>query len=195
MMRCPPLFALTVLAALLLAGCAAGNGAKEQAAEAAPLLPVDLVLMPVGDERADRFEDVELNRYVREAAIRVLARKGYQAIPRDAVAHEGQAAARALDEMTGTELAALGPDGASALLFLAITRAEHSYTYGGDDYTVTLSGVVVTPSTRSIVWRDSGSGRTSLGGFLRIFSPRSPAYDAIYQALQHLFHDVPKRTT
>ena len=188
-----PVLAAAVVSALLLASCSTGR--TKSAEEAAPLLPVDLVLMPIGDERADRFEDVEHSRYVRDAAIRVLARKGYQVVPRDELAREGLAAARDLDEMSGAELASLGPANADGLLFLEITRADRGYTFGGEDYSVTLSGVVVSADARSVVWRDRGQGNTSLGGFLRIFSPRSPAYDAIYQALQNLFRDVPKRRT
>ena len=192
MIRTTPRLVVAALALLLVASCSAG---KDVSKDAPPLLPIDLVLMPIGDERPDRFQDVELSRYVRDAAVRVLARKGYQAVPRDELARKGIAAPRDLDQMSGADLAALGPDGADGLLFLAITRADHSYTFGGEDYAVTLSGVVVQPDARRIVWRDSGSGNTSLGGFLRIFSPRSPAYDAIYQALQNLFRDVPKRRT
>jgi hypothetical protein len=188
-----PRLVVAALGLLLVASCSAGRDGASK--DAPPPLPMDLVLMPIGDERPDRFEDVELSRYVRDAAIRVLARKGYQAVPRDEVAREGLAAPRDLDRMSGTDLAALGPAGAEGLLFLAITRADHGYNFGGEDYTVTLSGVVVRPDARRVVWRDSGSGNTNLGGFLRIFSPRSPAYDAIYEALQNLFRDVPKRRT
>ena len=114
---------------------------------------------------------------------------------RDEVERKGLVAPRDLDRMSGADLAALGPPGADGLLFVSITRADRGYTFGGEDYSVTLSGVVVNPDARRVVWRDSGSGNTSLGGFLRIFAPRSPAYDAIYQALQNLFRDVPKRRT
>jgi hypothetical protein len=195
MRRRTPAFAAAVLSALLLAACSTERSTKDGAAEQAPLLPVDLVLMPIGDERPDRFKDVELSRYVRDAAIRVLARKGYQAVPRDELEREGLAAPRDLDEMSGADLAALGPDDADGLLFLSITRANRGYTFGGEDYSIVLTGMVVHPAARSIIWRDSGSGNTSLGGFLRIFAPRSPAYDAIYEALQDLFRDVPRRRT
>jgi hypothetical protein len=156
-------------------------------------LPGSLVLMPVGDARDDRFEDVELSRYVRDAAIRVLGRKGYAAMPRDEIEKEGLSALRKPDDMTASELAALAPPGAEALVFLSVTRVRREYGYGGPQYDVTLSGTIVSPSTQTIIWRGTGSGRTSLGGFLRMLSPSSPAYDAIYEALQHLFRDVPKR--
>jgi hypothetical protein len=149
--------------------------------------------MPVGDERESRFEDVELSRYVRDAAVRVLGRKGYTALPRDEIEKKGLPAPRDIDHMAASDLAALAPPGADGLLFLTLTRVRREYGYGGAQYDVTLSGIVVSPNTRTIVWRGSGSGRTSLGGFLRVLSPSSPAYDAIYEALQHLFRDIPKR--
>ena len=191
--RCS-LAAAAALSTLVLAACATNqnaDGAKGQL-ETLPL-PVELVLMPIGDERAERFENVEISRYVRDAAVRVLAGKGYAAVPRDDVASRGLAAPRDVDKMTGAELAALAPSGASTLLFLTLTRVERGYTYGGDDYAITLSGVVVDAVTKKILWRGIGSGRTSLGGFFRVLSPSSPGYDAVYGALRNLFRTVPKR--
>lgn len=171
----------------------ASSDASTGDSASALLLPASLVLMPVGDERDARFEDVELSRYVRDAAVRVLGRKGYTALPRDEIEKEGLPAPRHIDDMTASDLAALAPPGAEGLLFLTVTRVRREYGYGGEQYDVSLSGILVSPITQTIVWRGSGSGRTSLGGFLRVLSPSSPAYDAIYEALQHLFRDVPKR--
>lgn len=187
------LAAVAALSAILLAACAANRDADSAKGEHEALpLPAELVLMPIGDERAERFEDVELPRYVRDAAVRVLAGKGYAAVPRDDVAKSGLAAPQDIDKMTPAELAALAPNGASTLLFLSLTRVERAYTFGGEDYDVTLSGVVVDAATKKVLWRGMGSGRTSLGGFFHVFSPRGPAYDAIYGALKNLFRTVPK---
>jgi len=184
----------SLVVALAMSACAPRQkGSSGADGEQALDLPASLVLMPIGDAREDRFADVELSRYVRDAAVRVLGRKGYAAMPRDEIEKEGLVAPRKPDEMTASELAALAPPGAEALVFLSIARARREYGYGGPQYDITLSGIIVSPRTQAIVWRGSGSGRTSLGGFLRILSPSSPAYDAIYEALQHLFRDVPKR--
>jgi hypothetical protein len=181
----------SLLFSLLLVGCSAERRSEDEAA--APTLPSDLVLMPVADARESQFEDVELSRYVRDAAVRVLKRKGYTALPRDEMEKEGLAAPRNPQDMAAHELAALAPPGVDNLLFLAVTEVRRGYDFGGEQYDVTLSGVVVDARMKTILWRDTGSGRTSLGGFLRIFAPSSPAYDAIYEALQNLFRDVPKR--
>ena len=183
-----------LVSSLVISACASrqtGSGAVDGAPEL--ILPASLVLMPVGDEREARFEDVELSRYVRDAAVRVLGRKGYTALPRDEIEKQGLPAPRDIDHMVVSDLAALAPPGADGLLFLTLKRVRREYGYGGEQYDVTLSGIIVSPKTRTVVWRGSGSGRTSLGGFLRVLSPSSPAYDAIYEALQHLFRDVPKR--
>ena len=180
-----------LVVALLLSACSAE---KRSVADAPPpSIPTELVLMPVADAREANFEDVEISRYVRDAAIRVLGRKGYTAMPRDELDKEGLAAPRDPASMAASELAALAPPGADHLLFLVVTRVREGYDFGGPEYDVSLSGLVVDASSKTVVWRGSGSGRTSLGGFLRIFAPSSPAYDAIYEALQHLFRDVPKR--
>jgi len=190
----PTLATAGVVAAIILAACSTDRPTDGAEGElAVPPLPAELVLMPISDERAQRFEDVEVSRYVRDAAVRVLARKGYAAVPRDEIAGRGLAAPQNLEEMTASDLAALAPKGADGLLFLSLTRVDRGYTYGGDDYAVSVSGVVVDADTRTIVWRGSGSGRTSLGGFFHVFSPRSPAYDAVYSALKNLFRTVPKR--
>jgi hypothetical protein len=186
----------SLVASLLVSACASRQtGSSGADGEQVLTLPASLVLMPVGDERDARFEDVELSRYVRDAAVRVLGRKGYTALPRDEIEKGGLPAPRHIESMEPGELAALAPPGAEGLLFLSLTRARREYGYGGPQYDVTLSGLIVSPNTKTIIWRGSGSGRTSLGGFLRILSPSSPAYDAIYEALQHLFRDVPKRRT
>lgn len=184
----------SLVASLVTSACAPRQGGSGGAhGEPAIDLPAALVLMPVGDARDDRFEDVDLTRYVRDAAVRVLGRKRYAVVPRDEIEEDGLPALRKPADMTASELAALAPPGAEALVFLSLTRVRQEYGDGGPQYEVTLSGTIVNPSTQTIVWRGTGSGRTSLGGFLRILSPSSPAYDAIYEALQHLFRDVPKR--
>jgi hypothetical protein len=57
---------------------------------------------------------------------------------------------------------------------------------------VVVSGVIVDPTSATIVWRGRGTGATSLGGFLRIFAPQSTAYDAVYEAVRNLLRGLPR---
>jgi hypothetical protein len=76
----------SLVTSLAMSACAPRqSGSTGADGEQALDLPASLVLMPVGDARDDRFEDVEFSRYVRDAAVRVLGRKGYSAIPRDEI--------------------------------------------------------------------------------------------------------------
>lgn len=151
----------------------------------------DLVLMPVGDERPPTPDRIDVSRDVRSASLRILTKKGYAAFARDELAAGGVAAPRGLGKAPPSELAALGPRDAGMLAYVAVTKVEHGYDHGGEKFDVTLTGVIVDPVTSKVLWRDTGSGRTSLGGFMRIFSPQSPSYDAVYAAVKSLFRNLP----
>jgi len=155
-------------------------------------LPAEMVLMPITDERAPEPDVVDVSHDVRSAAVRLLRKRGYVATPRDELEKDGMAAPATLMGATGKDLAALGPRDAGSLVFLAVDRVEESYGYGGEEYRVVVSGIVVDPKTTAIVWRGKGTGTTSLGGFLRIFAPQSTAYDAVYEAVRDLVRSLPK---
>lgn len=179
--------------ALLVAGCAARAPRGPVAPEVAAL-PADLVLMPIGDQRPPAPDTVDVVRDVRTTAIRRLAKKGYTAVARDEVAGGAVAAPRDLETTPAEELAALGPPGAGGLLFIAVRDVQRSYDYAGETFQVILSALIVEPAAERIVWRSTGSGRTSLEGMMRIFTPQSPAYDAVFNAVRSLFSTLPKRS-
>jgi hypothetical protein len=124
--------------------------------------------------------------------VRLLRKRGYVAIPRDEVEKDGVAAPATLVGAAGSDLAPLGPPDAGSLVFLAVDRVDEGYGYGGQEYRVVVTGVIVDPKSAKIVWRGKGTGATSLGGFLRIFAPQSTAYDAVYEAVRDLFRALPK---
>jgi hypothetical protein len=186
--------ALTITAlAFALSGCAGGSRAVADRERSAVVLPASMVLMPVGDERVPSPLDVDPTRDVRTVTLRILGKKGYSVAPRDEIAGGGVAAPASLVGVDGEQLAALGPSDAGALLFISITEVERSYDYSGESFLIELSAVIVDPRSRQIVWRSTGRGRTSLSGFMRIFTPQSRTYDAVYDAVRSLFSTVPKR--
>jgi hypothetical protein len=152
-----------------------------------------MILMPITDERPPKPDAVDVSRDVRSAAVRLLRKRGYVATPRDELEKEGVAAPATLIGASGSDLAALGPRDRGSLVFLAVDRVDESYGYGGREYRIVVSGVIVEASTASIVWRGRGTGSTSLGGFFRILAPQSTAYDAVYEAVRDLFRSLPKR--
>lgn len=189
---------LAVVAVLLLvslSGCVR-RGVDGAVAEGPELvLPAEMVLMPITDERPPEPGSVDISRDVRSTAVRLLRKRGYVAIPRDELYKQGLAAPATLVGVAGRDLAALGPRDAGSLVFLAIDQVQESYGYGGREYRVVISGLVVDPKTSTIVWRGKGTGTTSLGGFLRIFAPQSTTYDAVYEAVRNLLRDLPKART
>ena len=181
-----------LLVAISLAGCAGRDeGAGEEAAQAV-VLPAEMVLMPIIDERPPRPESADVSREVRDSAVRLLGKRGYAVTPRDEFEKGAVAAPTTLIGKTGRELAAIGPRDAGALVFVAIEQVEKGYDYGGDQYRVTLAAVIVDPRSGSIVWRGKGFGTTSLGGFLRILTLRSASYEAVYSAVRNVFRSLPK---
>jgi hypothetical protein len=179
----------------LLCGCAGRRADSGPGAVPTRALPADMVLMPIADERPPGPGSVDISRDVRNVAVRLLRKRGYVATPRDEIVKQGLAAPATLHGVAGKELAALGPSDAGPLVFLAVDRVDEDYGYGGNEYRVLLSGLIVDASTGEIVWRGTGTGWTSLGGFLRIFSPQSTTYDAVYEAVRNLFRSIPKNTS
>jgi hypothetical protein len=151
-----------------------------------------MILMPITDERPPTPGAVDISRDVRTAAVRLLRKRGYVATPRDELEKGGVAAPVTLVGADGADLAARGPRDAGPLVFLAVDRVDESYGYGGREYRVVVSGVIVDPTSAKIVWRGRGTGATSLGGFLRIFAPQSTAYDAVYEAVRNLLRGLPR---
>jgi hypothetical protein len=180
-----------VLVSCSASGCAGRNAAGASAAPAL-VLPTDMVLMPITDERPPQPDAVDISRDVRNASIRLLHKHGYVATPRDELEKEGIAAPTTLNGATGADLAALGPRDAGPLVFVGVDRVDESYGYGGYEYRVVLSAVIVDPTSGKIVWQGTGTGTTSLGGFFRIFSPQSTTYDAVYESVRDLFWPLPK---
>jgi len=178
--------------ALWLGGCAGRD--LEAGADATPelVLPTEMILMPITDERPPTPGAVDISRDVRRAAVRLLRKRGYVATPRDELEKGGVAAPVTLVGADGADLAARGPRDAGPLVFLAVDRVEESYGYGGREYRVMISGVIVDPTSAKIVWRGRGTGATSLGGFLRIFAPQSTAYDAVYEAVRNMLRGLPR---
>jgi len=184
-----------VVLLVLLGGCARRGVDGGVAGSPELVLPTEMVLMPITDERPPKPDSVDISRDVRSAAVRLLRKRGYVAIPRDELYERGVAAPATLVGAAGRDLAALGPRDAGSLVFLAVDQVQESYGYGGREYRVVISGLVVDPNTSTIVWRGKGTGETSLGGFLRIFAPQSTTYDAVYEAVRNLLRDLPKART
>jgi len=179
-----------VILCMALGGCAGHR--RDAGLGESPALPADMVLMPITDERPPRPDAVDVSRDVRNVAVRLFRKRGYAATPRDEIVKEGLAAPATLRGAHGQDLAALGPNDAGPLIFIAVDRVDEGYGYGGNEYHVLLSAVIVDPRTGRILWKGTGTGSTALGGFLRIFSPQSPTYDAVYEAVRDLLRPLPK---
>ena len=177
---------------VVLGGCAGRDVDAGTGAPPALVLPTELILMPITDERPPKPDAVDISRDVRNAAVRLLGKRGYVATPRDELEKEGVAAPPTLHGATGADLAKLAPPNAGPLVFVAVDRVDEGYGYGGEEYHVVISSVIVDAKSSQIVWRGTGTGSTSLGGFLRIFSPQSTTYDAVYEAVRDLFRHLPK---
>ena len=73
-----------------------------------------------------------------------------------------------IGDMTGPELAALGPDEAQWLLFVSVTKVSEGYDSAGEAFHIGVAGIVVNREDGSILWRSAGSGQASKrGGLLK----------------------------
>ena len=185
------------LAVLMLAVVAGGCSSRRAAVYAAPALEAvltdELVLMPIVDQRADRFVPFEIARDVRTATPDVLGKKGYTVVASAQIEGGERPPFEGFEELSADDLAALGPEGSATLLFLGVTEVAKTYGGGGDEYRVRVTGILVDKGSQSVVWRDTGSGTSNFGGLLSVLSPSGSQYDAVYEALTSLFRTVPDR--
>lgn len=159
-------------------------------------LPDSMVLMPVADARPDPYTHGEVRHYAREAAGKVLTKKGYVIVPHHVLEGAEPPPIAGIREMTGPELAALGPEEAEWLLFVSVTKVSQGYDAGGDAFQIGVTGIVVNREDGSVLWRSAGSGRSSKrGGLLRLLPPTPPEYNAVYDAMRSLFAYIPSAGT
>jgi hypothetical protein len=190
---------LVALIGVVVATLVAGGGcaSRRAAAYADPALGQTLteqiVLMPIVDQRAERFDPFDVARDVRVAAPRVLAKKGYTAVAAASLDGAGRPPFEGFESLSARELAALGPEGGETLLFLGVTEVRHTYGGGGDEYRVRVTGTLVDKRSQRVLWRDSGSGTTNFGGLLSVMTPEGSRHDAVYEALTRLLRTVPDR--
>jgi hypothetical protein len=156
-------------------------------------LPESMVLMPVADDRAEPYSHGEVRNYVREAAGKVLAKKGYVVVPYQALEGVDSSPVQGIVNLTGDELAALGPEGAEWLLFVSVTKIVEGYDSSGPALDIGVTGIVVNRNDGTVLWRSAGSSRSSKrGGLLRLLPPTPAGYNSAYDALQALFAYIPK---
>ena len=185
--------ALLLVVGVAVGGCARlGIGPEPDPSEVV-VLPGSMVFMPVADARSDPYTHGEVRGYAREAAGRVLTKKGYALVPHHVIDGVESPPLADISDMSGTELAALGPDEAEWLLFVFVTKVLEGYDGAGETYQVGVGGIVVNREDGSILWQSSGSGRsTKRGGLLRLLPPTPVEYNAVYDAMQALFVYIPR---
>jgi hypothetical protein len=151
----------------------------------------EVVLMPVVDQRENRLDQFDVGRHVTSAADKVLAKKGYTVLTGRHLEGFERLPFEGFSTLSAGELSQLGPKGSTLLLFIAVDGVTREYERYGDEYRVRLSGLLVDRDSERVIWRDSGSGATSFGGFLAIMSPAGSQYDAVHDALMNLLRTVP----
>jgi hypothetical protein len=190
--RAAGIVALTLVAGVTAAGCARLGIQPDPDPSEVVTLPDSMVLMPVADARSNPYTHGEVRHYVREAAGKVLTKKGYVIVPHHVLEGAERPPLDGIGDMTGPELAALGPDEAQWLLFVSVTKVSEGYDSAGEAFHIGVAGIVVNREDGSILWRSAGSGQASKrGGLLRLLPPTPPERNAVYDAMQSLFAYVP----
>lgn len=173
-------------------------------AACAPRTPIDLapaidpaaieeiVLLPVIDARAARFEQVQIARNVADATRRLLREHGYFVVESDRF-RERPAERLDLREASAEELVALAPEDADHFLVIQLERLEREIDEDGESYNAQLTAVLVDRDARQVLWRDVASASSSLSGVLTVFSRGSRQYEAAVNAVRALVETLPAR--
>jgi hypothetical protein len=186
-----------VLSVCIVTSLAFGQGCspRREARFADPLLnevsTKEIVLMPIVDQRENRLDPFDVGRHISRATGKVLTKKGYTVLTSRLLEGGHRPPFEGFAELSAEELSALGPEGSKLLLFVAVDKVTYEYDRFGDAYSVWVSGILVDRSLSKVIWRDSSSGDTNFGGFMSVMSPAGSQYDAVYEALNHLFKTVP----
>jgi hypothetical protein len=181
---------------VIAAGCARLGIQPEPDPSQVVTLPDSMVLMPVADARPDPYSHGEIRHYAREAAGKVLAGKGYVVVPHHVLEGVERPPLAGIGDLTGPELAALGPEDAQWLLFISVTKVSEGYDSAGEAFQIGVAGMVVNREDGSILWRSAGTGHASKrGGLLRLFPPTPPEYNAVQDAMKSLFAYIPEAGT
>jgi hypothetical protein len=150
-------------------------------------------LMPAIDVRPDPFAHIEIAGQARSASKRLLARKSYLLIMDSASMATKTYSSGELAAMDVSELARLGDPASEAVLYIYVEKLEQGFRDTGPESRVTVSGVLIDRTTENAIWRDRAVGTSNMTGLFTVLTGPSTEYEAVYQALRHLFATFPKR--
>lgn len=149
-----------------------------------------IVVLPVIDARADRFDYVSVGRNVAEASVRFVRDKGYQVSQSEAYGQR-PAGPIDIDTVQAEALAVLAPEDVHAFLLVQIERMDRHVDELGASYSVRLSGLLVDRDAVQVLWRDTASATSNLTGVLTVMSRGSSQYEAAVNAARALFETLP----
>ncbi len=155
--------------------------------------PESIVLMPVLDARAGKFDHVLITRDVRTAALRVLESKGYEVSQVAAYSKETRPSSDELAAMDAHELRALAPVDAEVFMVLRVEAVEADDGPDGPGMRVVLSGLVIDRETADLLWRDRTTASNELSGLMTALSRGSVRNGAAVTAVRNLLSTLPSR--
>lgn len=153
-----------------------------------------IILMPVVDRRPEKSAKLDFEKEILLPSKKILEKKGYTVIIPDKYSEDSSMSSEQVAEMTTEELSALGPRGASAILFIYIEDVMDSYVVLAYTFKIEATGSLIYKQERSELWRDKGIGSYGQGGLMSGMTSSMDRGVALSQCLESMLVTLPKYT-
>ena len=151
-----------------------------------------IVLMPVVDRRPEKSAKLNFENEILLPSKKILEAKGYTVVMPDKYSKDSNISSDQVAEMTTEELSALGPKGATAILFIYIEDVMDSYVVMAYTFKIEATGSLIYKQERSELWRDKGIGSYGQGGLMSGVTSGMDRGVALSQCLESMLVTLPK---
>ncbi|MFT4571375.1 MAG: hypothetical protein ACI8TX_002483 [Hyphomicrobiaceae bacterium] len=187
-----PILVLLAAATLLASGCVPSRRAIQLDGGFAENPSQSVVLLPVVDARFEKLDHVLVSRNVRDAMVLFLREKNYVVKTERSFAVAPRAE---LGDLSIEELVSLAPEGTQdPIAIVQVERLQRETEELGLTYRITVSGFLIDPVTKVVLWQDRTVGMSSLNGLLTVFSRGAGHYEAALNAVRSLLVSLPDVT-
>lgn len=153
----------------------------------------ELEILPAVDSRIDKKIEVDFQKKIREAAAKILKKKGYKVQMSDDIGDVGQIKDEDLKAADSQWIKRLGPAGSRYVMVLCLIDVTTKLTFGSTG-NAELAGYLYDKEAGIIIWRDKGIGRAGQGGLIGMAVKGSMGNEAILASLKNLFASIPKKS-
>ncbi|MBX3745860.1 MAG: hypothetical protein KF833_11185 [Verrucomicrobiae bacterium] len=151
-----------------------------------------IVIPPVVDARPDSRIDINIDKWTRNQARRVLKQKRYTVELWDGQAGDTTYPEEELIDPSPQFIQSLGPEDARWIMIFSVHDVTRKLTFGSTG-NAELAAILVDKQEGLLVWRDKAIGRAGQGGLIGMLVVGLVSQEAIQQATYKMIETIPKR--